>query len=100
MNIDLNVIGRYSYNELRKQKAVPDKDKMELTLNERKEIVNTLHKSIAECVKKYDTDIHKYGFMIFFYSSVLNYIDNTDLNKYISISLNTKDLQNNIESQK
>ena len=87
MNIDLNDLGRNCYNELRKSKAIPDKDKSELTLTERKEIINTLHKSILESIKNYDTDIHKYGFMIFFYSSILNYIDNTDLNKYISFSI-------------
>ncbi len=87
MNIDLNEIGKHSYNELRKNKTIPDKDKSELTLTERKSIINTLHKSIIESIKKYDEDIHKYGFMIFFYSSILNYLDNTDLNKYLSLSI-------------
>lgn len=87
MNVDLNEIGRNSYNELRRNKTIPDKDKLDLTLSERKNIINTLHKCILESIKKYDTDIHKYGFMIFFYSSVLSYIDNTDLNKYISLKI-------------
>ncbi len=87
MNLDLNELGRYSYNELRKSKSIPDKDKMDLTLTERESIVNTLHKSLLESIKNYDKDIHKYGFMIFFYASILNYIDNTDLNKYITFSI-------------
>lgn len=94
MNIDLNEIGRHSYNELRKNDTIPDKDKLDLTLKERKSIVNTLHKCILESIKKYDTDIHKYGFMIFFYSSILAYIDNIDLNKYISFSLKNIETQN------
>ena len=93
--IDLNNIGRHSYSELRKNKTIPDKDKGDLTLTERKNIVNTLHKCIQESINKYDTDMHKYGFMIFFYASVLNYIDNTDLNKYISFSVKNVESTNN-----
>lgn len=91
MNIDLNEIGRYSYNELRKSKSIPDKDKMDLTLSERKSIVDTLQKCILEKIKTYSDDIHKSGFMIFFYASVLNYIDNTNLNNYISFSLKSNE---------
>ena len=86
--LNLNNIGQYAYNELRKSNVIPDKDKKDLTLTERKDIINTLHKCILQCVKRYDDDIHKSGFMLFFYSSVLNYIDNTDLNKYISLTVN------------
>lgn len=89
--LNLNNIGQYAYNELRKNKVIPDKDKMDLTLTERKDIINTLHKCILQCVKNYDTDIHKSGFMLFFYSSVINYVDNTDLNKYISLSLKSNE---------
>lgn len=93
--IDLNNIGRHSYSELRKNKTIVDKDKSDLTLTERKKIVDILRMRIQECINKYETDIHKYGFMIFFYTSVLNYIDNTDLNKYISFSLKNIESPNN-----
>mgnify|MGYP007056157776 CR=1 FL=1 len=85
--IDLNEIGKHCYSQLRLSKTIPDKDKSELTLTERKNIINTLQKSILESIKKYDTDIHKYGFMMMFYVSILNYIDNTDLNKYLVLSV-------------
>jgi len=87
MDIDLNVIGKSGYNELRKTNLVPDKDKKDLTLTERKSILDNLNKLQHNLLEKHeDYSKDKYNFLMFLYASIICYIDNTDLNKFIKIS--------------
>jgi len=87
MNIDLNEVGRFGYNLLRKNKVILDKDKKDLSLNEREEIINNLYKSLYGALDKSKEDTnHKYEFMAYLYLSVILYINNADLNKYIKMS--------------
>ena len=94
-NIDLNEIGRHGYDEFRKRGVIIDKEKTDLTFKEREEIVNSLQKSILSSMKKYDEDIHKYSFMIYLYSAIICFVNDTNLNKYLSLSLkNTESVHN------
>ena len=85
--IDLNELGRYGYNLLRKSKVVPDKEKLDLSFEERDKILNTLNKLISDLIIKKDENKDKTNFLVFLYSSIKCYIDNTDLNKFISLNI-------------
>jgi len=88
MDLDMNEFGRAGYNFLRENKAIPDKDKKDLTFEESKKIVDNLRDMLIACVNNpnHDIDKNKYNFMGYLYMSVICYIDNTDLNKYAKIS--------------
>lgn len=88
MDIDVNEIGRQSYKLLRDSKVIPDKDKTDLTFKERDEIVNLLYDKLETSISKskIKDNAHKYEFLSYVYLSVILYLDNTDLNKFIKIS--------------
>lgn len=101
MNIDVNEIGRNGYKLLRSMKVIPDKSKKDLTLNETEELINTLYEILNSTILKIRTvQSRKYEFLSYLYLSVILYLDNMDLNKYISIEANTEELQDNIEFTK
>ena len=85
--IDLNELGRYGYNLLRKSKVVPDKEKLDLSFEERDKILNTLNKLISDLIIKKDENKDKTNFLVFLYSSIKCYVDNTDLNKFIGLNI-------------
>ena len=91
MDIDANIIGRNGYNFLRQTKVIADKDKSELTLTERDELLKKLLGMSADVLMNLHTS-GKYDdrnvFLSVLYSSIIAYINNTDLNKYIKISHN------------
>ena len=87
-NIDLNEIGRKAYSMLRSMKVVPDKDKSELTPAEIEELTNSLQEKLNSSISKLRDDVkHKYEFLSYLYLSVILYLDNMDLNKYITLSV-------------
>ena len=88
MNIDLNEIGRCGYKMLRNGGVIPDKDKKDLTFDERSEIISKLQHHISKAYTIPDKD--KSNFKSFLYSAVLCYVDNTDLNKYLKMSASAK----------
>lgn len=89
--IDLNELGRYGYNLLRKSKVIPDKDKIELSFEERDKIIYTLNKLISDLLTKKDENKDKFNFLTFLYSSIKCYVDNTDLNKFIGLNIKTNE---------
>lgn len=93
MEIDINEIGRNGYKLLQSTKVITEKDVRELSIKERKELVakiesmcaDVLYKKVTEKNENNFENIHKYNFLIFLYSSIISYLENTDLNKFISI---------------
>lgn len=87
MDMDLNEIGRQAYKMLKNMKVIPDKDKSELSLKEREELTNKLQDMLNNSVSKLRKDpSHKYEFLSYLYLSVILFLDNADLNKYIKIT--------------
>ena len=89
VDIDINEIGRYAYKTLQNLNVIPNKDKMDLSLKERENIVNLLYDKLSISIEKskiVDKE-HKYEFLSYLYISVILYLNNTDLNKYIKISV-------------
>lgn len=86
--IDLNQIGKQTYKMLRDMKLIPDKDKSDLTLTERENVLNDLQEKLNSMMPKLrQVPSHKYEFLCYLYLSVILYLDNADLNKYIKISV-------------
>jgi len=86
-NIDLNEIGRQSYKLLCKEGGLPNKEKSEMTLEERVNLVNHLTKMLKDSIEKIKKDRNKYEFLSYLYMSVILYLDDLDLNKYLKISV-------------
>jgi len=93
MDIDINEIGRNGYKLLQSNGVVPEKEVKELSIKERKELVakiesmcaDVLYRKVTEKNENRFENIHKYNFLIFLYSSIITYLENTDLNKFINI---------------
>ena len=85
-DLDLNEIGRASYKMLINTGSIPNKDKSELTLIERNNLINDLTNKLKKSVNKLNEDNHKYEFLSYLYLSTIMYLNNADLNKYIKIS--------------
>ena len=82
---DLNEIGRYAYKMLQDMNIIPKKEKSELTLKEREKIVDKLKEKLIFACRNWPSQ--KYEFMSYIYVCVSLYLDNIDLNKYLSIKL-------------
>ena len=90
MDIDINQIGRQGYKMLQSMHVIGDKEKKDLTLKEREEIIKNLYEHLNMAIIKCGQDRkHKYEFLSYLYISVILYLDNLDLNKFIKMS--TKD---------
>ena len=93
MDIDINEIGRNGYKLLQSNGVIPNKESIELSISERKEVVakiesmcaDVLYRKVTEKNESKFENIHKYNFFIFLYSSIIAYLDNTNLNKFINI---------------
>ena len=93
MDIDINEIGRNGYKLLQSSGVIPKKETRDLTSNERVELVakiesmcaDILYKKVTEKNENNYENIHKYNFLLFLYSSIISYLDITDLNKFINI---------------
>lgn len=87
MDIDINEIGRQGYKMLQSMHVIGDKEKGDLNLKEREEIIKNLYEHLNMSISKCSIDrIHKYEFLSYLYLSVILYLDNLDLNKFIKIS--------------
>ena len=93
MDIDINEIGRNGYKLLQSTGVISEKDTKDLSIKERKEMVakiesmcaDVLYKKVTEKNENDFKNIHKYNFLLFLYSSIIAYLDTTDLNKFINI---------------
>lgn len=86
MDIDANEFGRSGYKFLRENKVIPDKDKKDLTFKEVEDIVGKLQNMIMNAINDHQKDKNKYNFLSYLYISVICYLENTDLNKYVKMS--------------
>ena len=86
-DIDINEIGRQGYKMLQNMHIIDEKEKKDLTLKEREEIIKNLYEHLNMAITKCGQDRnHKYEFLSYLYLSVILYLDNLDLNKFIKIS--------------
>jgi hypothetical protein len=89
MRIDSNTLGRYGYAFLKQRDIIPNKEKTELSFKEIDNIKNTLVDLIKKNLEEVDntkTPTDKNIFSLVFYTSILAYVNNTDLNKFITLS--------------
>ena len=69
MDIDANVIGRNAYTLLRANKVIPDKDKKDLTLTERKSVLKTVGNLMANLLAN-ENETNKDNSNYFFYIKI------------------------------
>jgi len=85
--VDANILGRFGYKLLREKNITKNKDKGDLTFQESKDILDMLKDIIQKNLNEL-TDNSKFDdknvFSLVFYSSILAYVNNTDLNQYIN----------------
>ena len=85
--VDANILGRFGYKLLREKNIIKNKDKGDLTFQESKDILEMLKDIIQKNLNEL-TDNSKFDdknvFSLVFYSSILAYVNNTDLNQYIN----------------
>ena len=87
-DIDINQIGRQGYKMLQSMHIIGDKDKKDLTLKEREELIKNLYEHLNMSIVKCGQDRNqKYEFLSFLCITVILYLDNLDLNKFIKISV-------------
>jgi len=89
MRIDSNTLGRYGYSFLKQKEIIPNKEKKDLTFKEINNIKNTLVDLIKKNLDEVGTAQNPEDrnlFSLVFYSSILAYVNNTDLNKFITLS--------------
>lgn len=86
MDFDLNEVGRHGYKMLQQMHIIGEKDKQDLTLKEREEVINNLYEHLKFILKCRQTPSHKHDFLSYLIICVICFLNNTDLNKYIKIS--------------
>ena len=87
MDFDLNEVGRYGYKLLQQMHIIGEKDKQDLTLKEREEVIKNLYDHLnISILKCREIPSHKYEFLSYLIICVICFLNNTDLNKYIKIS--------------
>jgi len=87
--VDANILGRFGYDLLRKQNVIKDKDKNDLSFQEIKDVLEMLKAIIRKNLNELKDDSKlndKNVFSLVLYSSILAYVNNTDLNKYVNYS--------------
>lgn len=87
--VDANILGRFGYDLLRKQNVIKDKDKNDLSFQEIKDVIEMLKAIIRKNLNELKDDSKlndKNVFSLVLYSSILAYVNNTDLNKYVNYS--------------
>lgn len=86
MDIDANEIGRRGYEFLCNSGLIPDVSKKDLTIKQREKVVEIIKNVQKKLFTNDEENKDKTNFLMFLYSSVICYIENTDLNKYLKIS--------------
>lgn len=101
MRIDSNTLGRYGYILLKEKGVIENKDKSELTFKDSaivKELLLGLIENNLNEVKESKLYSDKNLFSLVFYSSILAYVNDTDLNKYITLSTDGKVKEETVNS--
>lgn len=87
MDFDLNEVGRQGYKMLQQMHIIGEKDKQDLTLKEREEVINNLYNHLNMSILKCrETLSHKHEFLSYLIICVICFLDNTDLNKYVKVT--------------